>query len=1423
MKPRHFFFGRLLLPAAALISFSPLASAVVTTFTWTSGVTGNWNSTSTTTDWKTATAVTGAGNIVTMGTTIGGSTTTLNVSGITVGQIKNTASSGRAWTIADDAVNHYAITLDNTGGSTNIFGNANAAISSSSSGAMNVLTSIIMKNTDLDIIHTPGGSTQTMTIGTLGTSTLINGDASGTRILNLRFQGAGGSTGQGTLLINSAIGSSGSAININNLSTVATTNGNKGTINLAGSIGGSIGTGAAVAIDNSSTSAAGFTISGVLGASVTSLTQNSTTSTMTVSGANTNYAGTTNISSGKLQAGANTILGNVVLGLGANNGTLDTLTRTVTVSGLAVGASATAASQTIQGSGTLVYAGTSSNFAGNITGTQGLTVNSGILTLSGGGNSYSGLTKIDGGTLNINSQWAVGGGVYGGMTFGASGGTLQYNATLLNATTDITQNTGAVAKNVTLTGNATIDTGGNNVTFANTFGNSGAGAFTKTGAGVLTFGATTTYTGNTTVSTGTLALSLGSSTNNLTSSPKITVASGAILDVTALSGGIIALGATQTLAGSGTVTGGATTVSGTHLSPGVTGVSSGIGNLTLGSLTLGVGSVIDYDITNTSTLDKVTVSNNGGLSINGGRVDINGALSAFTANGVYNLIGYTGAIGGAGISALSVNASNKNTVTNIYTFGTAGGYVTLEVASSGGAVSYWNADAAGNWSGASWTTPVPNAAGAFASFGGGGTAITAPRTITVDGAYTVGTLAFNNGSQGYTLASGAGANLTLDNGVTGAFVTDTAGSHLIQAPMTLTTNGATFTVTGGSDTLTVSGAVGGTGTGLIKSGAGTLALNGTNNYAGGTVINAGTLAINSTDSLGDVGGTATINAATLKATADITTSRIFNLADAASTISVDATKSFTISSVIADGATAGKLNKVGTGTLVLSGTSNYTGGTLIGAGTLNVNGDRALGALPGSAGTNLTITGGATLQTSASFTLVANRGVVLSGGTATVDTNGSNLSIAGNISGSGLLNKTGAGNLTLTGANSGTASGGITINSGTVFTNDQSSLPSGTITLNGTGGISNGNNAANYSNVVVNGTNSIVKTGTGNILGLGAVSGAGTLTFGGTYVNDYTGSMASFTGTIIANGGSSRWNGSTGGTNVTLDLANTGTSVRNVSTTGITLGALAGSSTATISGSSGGATQAVTYTIGGKTLGGLGVTAVNSSFDGAITNGANTTSVTKVGLSTLTLNGISTYTGATTVSAGTLLVNGSLGNTAVAVGNTGTLGGSGTIGTGTASVSVNNGGTLAPGNSPGTVTVNGSTTLNSGSTYAYQYTGGGTAADLVDVNGVLTINTGAILTLQDLGAYTIGDKFTLFAYESLTGSFGAYADDQTYTFNGGDWLFDYNDTAAGVNGGTITGNAGSGFVTITAIPEPNAAMLVGGLGMLALLRRRRRA
>jgi fibronectin-binding autotransporter adhesin len=107
------------------------------------------------------------------------------------------------------------------------------------------------------------------------------------------------------------------------------------------------------------------------------------------------------------------------------------------------------------------------------------------------------VTVINAGTLNINSEWALGGANYGGLTF--NGGTLQYAATLLNSTTDIS------FKPVTIASNAVIDVNGNSVNFAFGIGNGGSGSLNvaSTAAnGVLFLQGTNTYTGATTISSG---------------------------------------------------------------------------------------------------------------------------------------------------------------------------------------------------------------------------------------------------------------------------------------------------------------------------------------------------------------------------------------------------------------------------------------------------------------------------------------------------------------------------------------------------------------------------------------------------------------------------------------------------------------------------------------------------------------------------------------------------------------------------------------------------------------------------------------------------------------------------------------------------------------------------------------------------------
>lgn len=214
--------------------------------------------------------------------------------------------------------------------------------------------------------------------------------------------------------------------------------------------------------------------------------------------------------------------------------------------------------------------------------------------------------------------------------------------------------------------------------------------------------------------------------------------------------------------------------------------------------------------------------------------------------------------------------------------------------------------------------------------------------------------------------------------------------------------------------------------------------------------------------------------------------------------------------------------------------------------------------------------------------------------------------------------------------------------------------------------------------------------------------------------------------------------------------------------------------------------------------------------------------IEKTGGGKVTLTGTSNdFGGTTTVSAGSFFVNGSFGSSSssITVSSNGTLGGSGTIG---GSVTVS--GTLAPGASIESLAT-GSLTMNPGATLAWEV-GSDHSADLLQVGGLLSL-AGVNLDLDSatvanlgLNNWDLGNRLTLISYngDAITSGFNGFLDDTIYTFGGNSWLFNYNDSAAGSNFAPKAD--GANFVTMTVVPEPQAA-LVGGLGMLLLLRRRR--
>jgi autotransporter-associated beta strand protein len=247
----------------------------------------------------------------------------------------------------------------------------------------------------------------------------------------------------------------------------------------------------------------------------------------------------------------------------------------------------------------------------------------------------------------------------------------------------------------------------------------------------------------------------------------------------------------------------------------------------------------------------------------------------------------------------------------------------------------------------------------------------------------------------------------------------------------------------------------------------------------------------------------------------------------------------------------------------------------------------------------------------------------------------------------------------------------------------------------------------------------------------------------------------------------------------------------------------------------------------------------------------------KAGNGTLELRGINTYTGATAVNAGTLEIasTGRINTSSGVTINGGTLRynsstdlsptvtfTSGTI-AGTnwngslSGQTIGTGQTISPGNSPGTATT-GSQTWASGGSYLWEVNNAtGTAGadpgwDLETGTGTLDISATNVspfnilvtsLTLANAGglATNFNDATSynwLFAdFASITGfaanAFYISTSDFDNTFTG-----TFGVSLGGV--GAVPGDNSQIYLTYTAIPEPSAALL-GGLGMLLLLRRRR--
>lgn len=165
-----------------------------------------------------------------------------------------------------------------------------------------------------------------------------------------------------------------------------------------------------------------------------------------------------------------------------------------------------------------IQAGSTVTISGAVGGAGRITMEDpGTLVLSNAANSYAGGTTVNAGVVQFAAVGSLGS---GDVTL--SGGAVRYAA----------GNTGDLsAKTVTLGADGgTIDTNGNNVTFANPIGNAGAGGLTKAGAGKLTMTVDNAYEGPTSVTGGSLVITANGQLGNALTGAALNLSNGGTLE-----------------------------------------------------------------------------------------------------------------------------------------------------------------------------------------------------------------------------------------------------------------------------------------------------------------------------------------------------------------------------------------------------------------------------------------------------------------------------------------------------------------------------------------------------------------------------------------------------------------------------------------------------------------------------------------------------------------------------------------------------------------------------------------------------------------------------------------------------------------------------------------------------------------------------
>jgi fibronectin-binding autotransporter adhesin len=917
------------------------------------------------------------------------------------------------------------------------------------------------------------------------------------------------------------------------------------------------------------------------------------------------------------------------------------------------------------------------------------------------------------------------------------------------------------------------DEAGDVLTISSAIGSSETGGITKEGYGELILSGTNSYSGGNYLIDGTLDI-----TGNDSGVSGATTLTGGTLDIgssTALGSGILTLVGYPSFTANLDNTSGGTLVlsNGLSLTTSTTLNFLGSSNLTFnGAVSLPAGTVPVLNIEKgTLTLGGNMASTNGGLTvtgpgtlvlagtedytgtttINSGNLEITGnagagTISFLSAGGGVNTLTYaptaggtqqvTNVGGGALRNTFVVNAAGGSTVLNFPAINNASenDYVILGGASSTAKIQFGQP-----------TTTFFNTVSYY------GTSLASPSSSYVAYDATLGSFrAINYGVDAGSALSPGGA--TIASGATVA-----GGGSIGSSTYVQTTGAITAQTTTSINTLTIDGGYNftlGSGQVLTLNDGGLLKTGGNSaTMSGGTLTTGGSKSLTiHTDEASDV---------------------------------------MTISSAI--GSMSGGITKQGAGTLVLNGTSTYSGATTITNGTLDITGNSS-----GAGGTynvedgTLQIGTGGSVASTAAVTLgdsTLNGTLVLGDSSGAVSATIANLSVLGS--------STGTGNAVVNGNTADSSASTLTVNNATM------DIYTGVL-----GGSGTNNNNLNLTK-----------------------SGAGTLDLTG--VNTYTGTTSVQNGIVQIGGSAGSLSSSTAvvlgsGSNSGILQLGDGTAAVNQTVSSLTTSG-SGSANAVVGGYTGNSTLTVNNNSDDSYTGVIGGAGPNY----------NNVALVKSGTGTLTLGGANTYTGGTTVTAGKLAVNGSVAGNVAAQGGA-EVGGSGSIG-GT----ISGAGAVGPGNSPGILSA-ASVNPSAGTSFNFEFTlngaptyGSSTASgnDVLHLEGgspfTAALTAGNVINLYFAGAGSYLGGFFVNGSDNLSANianatFNYYIADATgaISYNGNNYELTSGteSTIAAVNAAFADGTV-SGYTeefTASAVPEPSTYVLMfGGLFLLGLRLRRK--